>query len=327
MPGLIAHYICGRNVAAALPKVIIEAIAPHRELYSVGCQGPDIFFYYFPGAIRRGTRGIGTKMHRTNIASFMQAMGQGLKELSGRAQEAAFAYFAGYLTHYALDCATHPYVYYKTGVAGNDGRKHRLKYLANHLRFETAIDTLLFKAIDNKKPKDVKLWRLIKVDKRKAYWVAGLLAGSVSKAYGVNMTAGYVMRAMGYMAFMTRLMQSRRGLRKRALSFGEALLYKSPVASSLIHQQEIKDGLDYLNEGKSPWQDPWENGDKRQESFGELFDGAIIEASQLITCLWGYVMGDISLENFLDRVGDRSLVSGRPLSDDLVLSVCDIIFD
>lgn len=326
MPGLITHYICGQKVLAELPQGITQHIEAHRKLYNIGCQGPDIFFYYLPGALKRDLRGIGSKMHKENVGQFMRAMAEGLMELDGNAQQAAFAYFAGYLTHYALDCATHPYVYYRTGFLREGERGPKFKYMANHFRFETAIDTLLFKMVAGKKPRDEKLWKLIQVDKDGAMSTADFIGKSINKAYEVDIHGKNVFSAMTYMVFMTRFMQSNRGARKRILGLGEKIILREMVATSLIHLQEIEDGLDYLNEKKLLWRDPWDDTSENWESFAELFEMAAGEAVELIECLWGYMHGTVPLEDFLEKAGDRSFASGRPISEKVIFKVHDVIF-
>ena len=326
MPGLITHYVCGQRVLATLPPNIASCIEEHRKLYNIGCQGPDIFFYYLPGALRRDLRGIGSKMHKQNVGDFMRAMAEGLAQLEGEAKDASFAYFAGYLTHYALDCATHPYVYYRSGFEREGEKGRRFRYLANHLRFESAIDTLLFKMVAGKRPRDEKLWTLLHVDKKTAKATANFIGKSINQAYDVGIGGKNVFSAMSYMAFLTRLLQSNRGLRKRVLGVGEKIFFRDMIAANLIHHQEIRDGLDYLNEDKTIWRDPWDETTEHMESFAELFEAAANESSELINCLWGYKHGKVSLEGLLEKIGDRSLSSGRPIAEKVIFSVHDVIF-
>ncbi|MDR2183460.1 MAG: zinc dependent phospholipase C family protein [Clostridiales bacterium] len=326
MPGLITHYICGQRVLAALPPNVARCITEHRKLFNIGCQGPDIFFYYLPGVLKRDLRGIGTKMHKQNVGDFMRAMAEELIQLEDETKDAGFAYFAGYLTHYALDCAAHPYVYYRTGFLREGEKGRKLRYVANHLRFETAIDTLLFKMVAGKKPRDEKLWKLVHVDRGTAKATANFVGKSINQAYDVGIGGKNVYWAMTYMAFMTRLMQSNRGMRKRVLGVGEKIFLREMIGSNLIHLQEIRDGLDYLNEDKALWRDPWDETTEHMESFAELFETAANEAVIFIESLWGYARGDVPIEDFLELVGDRSLSSGRPIAEKVIFRVHDIIF-
>ena len=330
MPGLITHYICGQGVLQALPNEIAVVIEKHRRLYNIGCQGPDIFFYYLSGALKKGLRGIGTKMHNENVGAFLRAVADGLAQLSDDERTGVFAYFCGYLTHYCLDCATHPYVYYKTGFLREDDsdlrRINRLKFLAYHMRFETAIDVLLLNMVAGKKPRDEKLWRLIKVNRKEVRQVADFIGGCINAAYGVNIFGKNVLAAMTHMAFLTRFFQSKRGLRKGVLAVGEHVVLRSAVASNLIHSQSIKENIDYLNEDKNTWKVPWDDKTERNESFAELLETAETEAAKLIQLLWDCLENDGDLEKFLDIAGDRSFKTGRPIEERPVFTVYDVVF-
>ena len=326
MPGLITHYICGQRVLAALPPNVASSITEHHKLYNIGCQGPDIFFYYLPGVLRRELRGIGSKMHKQNVGNFMHAMAEGLVQLEGESRNAGFAYFAGYLTHYALDCAVHPYVYYRSGFMREGEKGRKLKYLANHLRFESAVDTLMFKMVVGKRPRDEKLWKLVHVDRRTARDTANFIGKSINQAYGVEIGGKNVFSAMSHMAFVTRIMQSNRGMRKRVLGLGEKIFLRDMIGANLIHHQEIRDGLDYLNEEKTLWRDPCDEATEHMESFTELFEMAADEAAELINCLWGYMHNNVTLEDLIEKLGDRSLSSGRPISEKMTFRVHNVIF-
>jgi len=71
MPAILTHYIAGQAVLNNLPATIREKIQPCEQLYNLGTQGPDIFFYYIPGAVRQRSRGIGGYMHRNNLGLFL----------------------------------------------------------------------------------------------------------------------------------------------------------------------------------------------------------------------------------------------------------------
>ena len=327
MPGLLTHYICGQSVMQALPPDIAAAIEKYRRLYNIGCQGPDIFFYYMPRLLRRGLRGIGTKMHKENVGDFLRAMAEGILTLDGEERDAALAYFCGYITHYCLDCAAHPYVYYKTGFLREGEWANKFKFLSYHMRFETAIDVLLLNMVAGKKPREEVLWRLIAVDKKEARRVADFVSGCIGTAYGINIFGKNVLGAMTHMAFLTRVFQSKRGVRKKVLAVGEHVFLRTSMASDLIHMQDVSDGIDYLNESKAAWQDPWDDGEERMESFAELVKTAEAEAVGLVTLLWQCLDGQADLEDFLAKAGDRSFKSGRPIDEQVVFSVYDVVYD
>lgn len=294
MPGLIAHYICGLRALRAMPQEAAEAIGRHRRLYNIGCQGPDIFFYHGPASVSREVREIGARMHRTNVRSFMRNMAEGLAALQKPEREAAFAYASGYLAHYALDCAAHPFVYAKTGVLkGTEGARDKLKHLENHVSFESAIDTILLKKMAGKRPKDVDLLNLVWVNKKEAAIGADFVGKCIKKTYGVGISGHRVLSAMNYMALWTRLLQSEKGWRKKALMLAERAATGAAAVSVLIHPQKIAHEEEY-----------------QIEIFLELMAAAEIEAVKLGAILWECLENRASLTDFLTMAGDRSFITG-----------------
>jgi len=329
MPAQITHYLCGQAVLSALPYDTSITIRKYHNLYNVGAQGPDIFFYYITGMLKKRFRGMAHKMHGSNVGNFIRAMAEGLKDMPQElteTREASLAYFCGYLTHYCLDCATHPYVYFKTGFKKQGEKGSRLKYSAYHVRFETSIDTLMLKLIKGIEPKEQNFWRIIKTTKKEAATAADFIGDCITKAYKIPTLGKNVISAMEHMVFITRIIQSNKGRRKRLLAFAESMIYKEQLFSSLIHQQKVDDGLDYLNEKKTPWNVPWDKNISSDSSFQELFNIGINESINLINLLQKYLNAGLAIEEFLNAAGDRSLNSGQPIGDNIIFKHHDIIY-
>ncbi|MCL2351395.1 MAG: zinc dependent phospholipase C family protein [Firmicutes bacterium] len=309
MPGFITHYICGEAVLNRLPPDIGKILSRRRQLYNIGTQGPDIFFFYLPGLLRKNSKNLGGEMHRSNFGGFVSAM---LDEMgSGRYDgDMIFAYIAGFLTHYTLDYNAHPYVYYRSGFKVEGDGKRRLTHSVHHRTFETAIDVLMLNMMSGQKPADKKLWQLIRTEAPEAREIAKAMSAAVKIAYGREIPEKEVYRAIKYMVYITRLLQSRKGRRKKLMEFAEELTVGERVVSSLIHPQEADGRIDYLNIGKKPWGMPWDNTAAVESSFPELYDRAVEEAESLIEKTDLYRRGKLGKEELLEAVGNRSLLSG-----------------
>ena len=325
MPGMITHYICAESTLAILPDDAKGILTANRQMYNIGSQGPDVFFYYYPSVLFSGRRGIGSIMHVQKTGEYIAAMAKGLRGLNGKAREAAFAYAAGYLTHYCLDCAAHPYVYYKTGFKRPGEKGSTLKYSAYHRSFETAIDVLMLKLMSGKRPADEKLWRLIRSKRKAAMDVADFLGGCISDVYGANIKGRHVYYAMRWMWRTTLLLQSAKGRRKRFMEIAEDIIIGNRVCSAMVHPQKV-DGLDYLNNKKTPWKLPWDDGAENHSSFTELFDEACNQAGELVAALHECAFADGDLEEFLAMAGNRSLKSGLDNSREAEFKYHDIIY-
>ena len=321
VPGLITHYICGEAVINGLPGDIQDILLNGRQLYNLGCQGPDMFFYYLPGLLKRNIKNLGVDMHRTHVGDFFSYMLDSQKAAGDAERRMIFAYICGYLTHYTLDCNAHPYVYYKSGFHIKGDKTPRLRYSVRHRSFETAIDVLMLKMMSGEQPADKKLWQLIKAEKAQALVIAGSLSGAINGAYGRNISQKEAFNAIRYMVYLTRVLQSKYGRRKRLMELAENLTVGEHIVSSVIHMQEVTDSVDYLNIKKEPWFMPWDGDNEINHSFGEMYNRAVAEATDLIKRNYLFLKGSLSKDALLKDIGNRSLTSGLDIDEDKAFSV------
>ena len=310
MPGFITHYICGQAILKNANPKAQELVKSNQQFYNIGTQGPDIFFYYIPGLLKRHLRDIGIQMHKHHFGDFMHHMTDiMLKEnLPSEAKSLLFAYIGGFLTHYALDATAHPYVYSQTGIRKKGDKAKAIKYSVNHRKFETAIDVLMLDLMSSKKPSDYKLWELINVDYDPAQIVAAALSSSIQGTYGRDVTPKEAYKAMTYMINITRLIQSRTGKRKRLMELIENLTIGEHLVSSIVHMQELNDGVDYMNIAHTPWNIP--GTEEKTESFIELYHEAVTWGVEMLDTLALCLEGQVSKEKLAATLGDRSLSTG-----------------
>ena len=310
MPGFITHYICGQAALSATIPDVQKMIRPYQQFFNIGTQGPDIFFYYLPGLLKKHSRSIGGQMHKHQFGGFISHMIDimMIERLPDTTRSLLFSYISGFLTHYALDATAHPYVYSKTGVRKKGDKTKAIKYSVDHRKFETAIDVLMLDLMSSKKPSDYNLWELIRVERKLARMVAGAMSASVRETYDCNISPKDVYKAMAYMVNITRIIQSRKGRRKRFMELIENLTIGDHLVSSIIHMQQVSDGVDYMNIGKVPWNVP--GTEEKNESFVELYHEAVQESTHMINTLWHCMNGEVSREDLKLVLGNRSLSTG-----------------
>ena len=120
----------------------------HRKAFTLGCQGPDIFYH----SQSRRPVGLeyGTLLHRRGTGTFtaeLLKMGLGWGSRRGGAAQkekkinALGAYALGYMTHAILDRQAHPYIVYKSDRPPPETpRRDR-----SHAFLERIIDLLMFR--------------------------------------------------------------------------------------------------------------------------------------------------------------------------------------
>lgn len=109
VPSTYAHYRFGALLLKRLPEARQMESAQLRALYDIGLHGPDILFYHHP--LRRDPiRRLGNEMHARPGRAFFERAAERLRGLQGEERLRAEAYVRGFVGHYALDTACHPYV-------------------------------------------------------------------------------------------------------------------------------------------------------------------------------------------------------------------------
>ena len=119
MPGFLTHYLFGKqllkhpNMEHCSP-MFINAITKHRNVYNLGLQGPDLFFYYLPCNLDKNKK-LGNIMHVSHIGDYFSYCVNYLNSITDiRTRDIFTAYLAGAIGHYTLDCTAHPFIYFRT---------------------------------------------------------------------------------------------------------------------------------------------------------------------------------------------------------------------
>lgn len=128
MPSTYAHYRFGKDVLASLGGDERGTVSAHRTLYDIGLHGPDILFYY-DALHRNPVNSIGFAMHDRPGREFFEASRSALATTD---RGAGLAYLYGFVCHFVLDSACHPYIEDKINESG-----------VSHTRIESEFDRAL----------------------------------------------------------------------------------------------------------------------------------------------------------------------------------------
>lgn len=121
MPDVVVHYAMGQQTKMLLAPEIREKI---RETpFTVGFFGPDPWFMYKPWQHGYGR---GRTMHTRNTGAFLKGLADEARVHRGSEQgELLFSYLAGFMCHYMMDAAAHPYIIWKTSTLDSRSQAHR----------------------------------------------------------------------------------------------------------------------------------------------------------------------------------------------------------
>lgn len=157
MPTTYTHYAYGLEVFRKLNPELRKIIRNNKDLYNIGVHGPDILFYY-RSFQKNGMNQYGVKVHREPMRNFL-CHAFAVYEQQEKKEE-AFAYLAGFMTHFILDSSCHPYINRRIKETG-----------ISHTEIETDWDYLMMKK-KNRNPFRYKVARHIRTDRDKAEIIA-----------------------------------------------------------------------------------------------------------------------------------------------------------
>lgn len=124
MPAYLTHRVAGERVLDRLP-----ARVPYEKAFFLGCQGPDLLFFrdFQPWRAPMKSRRIGLRMHHERVREMFKTALDFARYYNEEDREELIAYITGFITHYAIDKNTHPFVYRKAGE--NTGVHNRIEFM------------------------------------------------------------------------------------------------------------------------------------------------------------------------------------------------------
>ena len=295
MPDVVIHAVFGREVRAGLDRDIAEKI---RDIpYTFALFGPDIWFMYRPWKRREGR---GRRMHTTRTGQFLMSLARQAK--NSRHPEEVFSYLAGFLCHYALDTAAHPYIVYMTEI--------RTKIPRGHMGFEHTLDRLEMEragVLGEKHPVTSHYYPSLRLPKA----IREDIDSVFEKVYGWRrcwkaLNSSWLRYRLAY-----RFLEKPKGFFARL-----ATLTGRTGLKSLAYAASPFNGTDVENTAHAEWAHSHDDSLRFSSDFTELKTAARRNALEMITAAYRYVfLSEITEEELSERIGSLSYLSGLPVDD------------
>lgn len=167
MPAAYAHLRFGWERKLPGPYASLPKNFP--QLYNLGLQGPDPFFFYNP-LFQTATGRLGRGLHQQSGKQFFE---NALECYRKAPSDGAKAYLFGLLGHYCLDSHCHKFIYEVT-AQGNPG----------HTELETEFDRALQQLDGKLLPQDRHISRYFRLTRGEAATVAAFYPGVSPRAIG-----------------------------------------------------------------------------------------------------------------------------------------------
>src|SRR5690606_9448491 len=240
MPNLWTHNLFGDEMARLTGRGDWLEAAELRQLYHIGCQGPDFLFYHhflpWKGPSLMNT--LGTRMHQVACGAVLLHMADTVRRAGAGLADPLAVYVAGFMMHHVLDRNMHPYIFTKSGSRKWD-----------HQRFEVIIDTLMVKRHLGLDTWRTPAWKQIDAGPKLPDSVAEMLR-DITRAHYPDLAGQFGtddwQDAYRDMIRAQKLFHDPTGI-KRLLTFGKI--------EPLVYKRRNPD-RDYLNEARNRWRHP-----------------------------------------------------------------------
>lgn len=314
MPGFATHYLFGVDAYRQLRADRLKKnLRKNHSAFSLGLQGPDLFFYYLPSYLLH-RENIGALAHDKDTAAFLSCLIESRRQFAGHEKQQAIAdaYILGFLGHYTLDCTVHPYVYAFTGYTP-ETPPGNLDYFGQHAYFETEIDNILLYRKKHICPSRFHQGGTIRLNPLQKKVIIRMLVHAYRSAYpGTLATEVLLSGAPLWMKLGTRLFRDPSGQKKVLVRLLERITLGRAFLSPMVPSDHYRFIADPLNQKHRTWTHPW-NKKRSNASFDELYREALDHYMRRIRSYAALTQNGFAadmLQSFMTEHGNRSFLSG-----------------
>jgi len=320
MPDIITHYLFGIDVLKDININYKPIIEEYKVLYFVGCQGPDPFLYnhFTPFLKEKSGPKIGSLMHKEKTGDFIKAI---LKELKFKNKNSSdfkelFSYFAGFITHFALDSNAHPYIFHVTGVYDKNN-SDTYKYRGKHKSFEMATDTILLKEKLNLESKNYKVHKKILIPETMPRSIVSAFEKTLYSVYGISNGGKLFDNSYKDIKRFWKYSSDPYGIKKKVAKLVDKTINKTgkTVYSTLSYYNCVIENIDYLNKNKNTWTHPCYEDEKYRLSFYDMMENGIKTSLNLLNKSIDYLNDKIDYKEIDKLFKNISYSTGKPWAD------------
>lgn len=303
MPGFITHLFFGEQTLSFIEsKEAISVLEAHKTTFALGLQGPDIFFYHIP-AYFFYEKNIGNIIHKKSVMFFFENLINARNTFEdNHERRICDAYILGFIGHYSLDVACHPYIYFKSNHFNNIKRSNAYDF-GKHVSLETDIDHVVLQHYKNLNPSQFDYAGSVTPSKNEQRVISLLLQTAINKTFVNNkIYRKTITGAINSFIKLNRAMNDPTGKKKRRVRKIEQIIFKHCVISAMIPSDTKLKYNDPCNEFHNEWENPWYPEIPRTDSIFDLINKTMplfIGRIELYMKSCGYLS---DTENSLDSI-------------------------
>lgn len=315
MPDILTHLVCAHETLSHLSDDIRDILKCNKNVYNLGAQGPDLFFYYKPQPWldSKNMGDWGTMIHTNRINDFFINAANRIRQSiltdpigffkspkKDTALHIEFSYLSGFLSHYALDTIGHPFIFYFSGV--NAGY--------NHKYFECVLDTLISDIYNGKSIHVHKTGKAVALSKYENQIVASFLSKNIRETFNENIEAKEISRCIKDMEKTSKALYDPTQLKRTPFKWIDGLAKANGKLITARFPARYNPRIDYLNIKKKIWVHPCDDNIIYKASFLELLSKSIDYSYLLIKNLSFYLIHTASRETLERLIGNKMYDTG-----------------
>ena len=315
MPAIITHDFFGRDVYDQL-FATIGGSRDEADAFLLGNQGPDPLFYSMISPHLLPHNRLGSTMHAKKPAELIAALKDSLGVLDPDEQRIGRAYALGFLCHYTLDSAMHPFVYsqqYAICDAGEPGLT-RDDGSEVHGVIEAEFDEIVLYA---KRGESIETFNpsreVLRASRATLKAISKMYSYMALNVYGEIVPPSLFTIAVYDFRFVQRVFYSPSGVKREVLGRVERLARSHSFYQSMSHRPVESAECSFDNRERAPWTNPF-TGDVRATSFWDIYEAALESAQANIAA---FDAAGFGLEEARALTGERDF-SGRPTQAQLI---------
>ncbi len=266
MPAATTHAEFAKTVYESLPEDQKKKITSMPMFY-LGSQGPDLFFFHRYMFLPNSMNQYGSMMHAQKVKETIAFMKTHTNSPS------LHSYFAGFLTHYALDSSCHPII---NAYARKEFELEGTNESEAHFRLEGEIDGWLLNKL-GRSVQDYNVYNMLHISAPEVKELGRMYHSLFQEVYALNIPCKTIEQACFDCMRITK--QLRPGKRKHAFAHAVETAVRMP---HLITGMMLTDKENAMPAVLNPNHDLWVWYGGSRKTFPELMDEACVYAGKLI---------------------------------------------
>lgn len=310
MPAIITHHQFAREMLAQSSTDFLQT-ERERNAFLLGSQGPDPLFFCVASPSLIPYRNLGGLMHDKKPAQLLTAISHSAAYAPSNTQSVVRAFGAGFLCHYLLDRAAHPFVYAQQfaicnagidGLTMDDG--HEV-----HAVIESELDEfILYTRAGHTITSFVPYKEILKADNQTLAAISHAICGVLWNTYEKLSLADLFSKSVHNYRRVQRATYSPHGMKRKFYGAVERKFRPHSFAQAFSHRAIIITESAFDNHEHHVWKDPF-TGETHTSSFADIFERTLEEANRTMPC---FIEGNFSEEEA--EAFSRNLnFSGKPV--------------